>query len=131
MKDQQREILSQVAAGAISAEEGATRLDALDSPPTPTAVAVPVPAVAQYVSLWVVKPYRDLWDAVVLWVGKQVFAEDASIYEGVQRGMAASPHAGVIGTREERIHVFQKYVLDHTRGASELPLAPVEANGQG
>jgi phenylpropionate dioxygenase-like ring-hydroxylating dioxygenase large terminal subunit len=64
-------------------------------------------------------------------VGKQVFTEDASIYAGVQRGMAASPHPGVIGTREERIYVFQKYVLDHTRGATELPLAAVEANGHG
>jgi hypothetical protein len=38
MKDLQREILSQVAAGAISAEEGAARLEALESPasaPTP------------------------------------------------------------------------------------------------
>jgi phenylpropionate dioxygenase-like ring-hydroxylating dioxygenase large terminal subunit len=64
-------------------------------------------------------------------VGKQVFAEDASIYRGVQRGMEASPHPGVIGTREERIHVFQKYVLDHTRGARGLPLAPAEVNGPG
>jgi hypothetical protein len=34
---------------------------------------VPVPAVMNYVSLWGLKPYRDLWDAVVLWVGKHVF----------------------------------------------------------
>jgi hypothetical protein len=37
------------------------------------ATLVPVPAVAQYVSQWVVKPYRDFWDAIVLWVGKQLF----------------------------------------------------------
>jgi len=40
MKDLQREILSQVAAGTISAEEGAARLEALESPasaPTPPA----------------------------------------------------------------------------------------------
>lgn len=60
-------------------------------------------------------------------VGKKVFAEDGSIYGAVQRGLNASPHAGVIGTREERIYVFQKYVLDHTRGATELPLAAAEA----
>jgi phenylpropionate dioxygenase-like ring-hydroxylating dioxygenase large terminal subunit len=45
-------------------------------------------------------------------VAKKVFEEDATIYAGVQRGMAASPHPGVIGTREERIWYFQKYVLD-------------------
>ena len=33
MKDLQREILSQVASGTITAEEGAARLDALESPP--------------------------------------------------------------------------------------------------
>jgi hypothetical protein len=37
MKDLQREILSQVASGAISAEEGAARLEALESTPPPTA----------------------------------------------------------------------------------------------
>ena len=74
--------------------------------------------------------YRML-RAIATYVGKQVFAEDASIYEGVQRGLDASPHRGVIGTREERIHVFQKYVLDRTRGATELPQVPVGANGHG
>ncbi len=59
------------------------------------------------------------------WIARKVFAEDGSIYESVQRGMAASPHRGVIGTREERIYYFQKYVLDRTRGATrELSLMP-------
>ncbi len=53
-------------------------------------------------------------------VARQVFGEDASIYRGVQSGLEASPFPGVIGVREERIHVFQKYVLDHTRGPAEL-----------
>src|SRR5580698_3932004 len=39
MKDLQREILTQVAAGKLSAEEGAARLDALETEP-----AVPFPA---------------------------------------------------------------------------------------
>jgi phenylpropionate dioxygenase-like ring-hydroxylating dioxygenase large terminal subunit len=66
---------------------------------------------------------------VATMVAKQVFAEDGSIYQGVQRGMAASPHPGVIGTREERIYYFQKYVLDRTLGPSELPVVEPEANG--
>jgi hypothetical protein len=33
-----------------------------------------------------------------------------------------SPHPGVIGTREERIYFFQKYVLDHCQGGYELPV---------
>jgi hypothetical protein len=62
---------------------------------------------------------------LVVMVGKKVFAEDASIYKGVQRGLAASPHAGVIGTREERIYVFQEYVIRECRGPSELQQFPV------
>jgi phenylpropionate dioxygenase-like ring-hydroxylating dioxygenase large terminal subunit len=65
--------------------------------------------------------YRMLRTVAVM-VAKKVFAEDAAIYQGVQNGMAASPQAGVIGTREERIYSFQKYVLDNTVGAAELPL---------
>ena len=45
MKDLQREILSQVAAGAISAEEGAARLEALEAESHPhEAPAAPAPA---------------------------------------------------------------------------------------
>jgi phenylpropionate dioxygenase-like ring-hydroxylating dioxygenase large terminal subunit len=47
---------------------------------------------------------------IVVRTGKQVFREDASIFEAVQRGMESSPFPGVIGTREERIYVFQDYV---------------------
>lgn len=60
-------------------------------------------------------------------IGKKVFAEDGAIYAGVQRGMEVSPHAGVIGTREERVYHFQKYVLDRTRGPRELPQVPAHA----
>jgi hypothetical protein len=45
MKDLQREILNQVATGAISAEEGAARLEALDSPASTEAIPA-VPATA-------------------------------------------------------------------------------------
>jgi phenylpropionate dioxygenase-like ring-hydroxylating dioxygenase large terminal subunit len=67
--------------------------------------------------------YRFLRPIVVA-VGKKVFAEDGSIYEGVQRGLAASPHRGVIGTREERIYVFQEYVARSCAGSCELPQLP-------
>jgi phenylpropionate dioxygenase-like ring-hydroxylating dioxygenase large terminal subunit len=78
---------------------------------------------------WVL--YRLLRSVATL-VGKKVFVEDGSIYEGVQRGIDRSPHPGVIGTREERVYQFQKYVLDNTRGPRELPqIDPAPANGQG
>jgi phenylpropionate dioxygenase-like ring-hydroxylating dioxygenase large terminal subunit len=55
--------------------------------------------------------YRLLRPAVVH-TAKKVFGEDASIYTAVQHGMKSSPYPGVIGTREERIYYFQKYILD-------------------
>ncbi len=45
MKDFQREILSQVAAGTLSAEEGAARLEALEvSQPSAVATQMPAPS---------------------------------------------------------------------------------------
>ena len=43
-----------------------------------------------------------------------VLREDASVYEAVQRGLAASPHEGVLGAIEERVHAFQRWILDAT-----------------
>ncbi|MCE9563598.1 MAG: aromatic ring-hydroxylating dioxygenase subunit alpha [Planctomycetes bacterium] len=55
-------------------------------------------------------------------VAHQIVEEDGTIYGGVQKGMEASPHRGVIGTREERIYHFQEYVNRECRGPRELPL---------
>lgn len=42
----------------------------------------------------------------------KVLNEDRRIYSQQQRGLQASSHQGVIGCREERIHYFQKYILE-------------------
>lgn len=60
---------------------------------------------------------------IVKGVSKKVVAEDATIYQEVQKGLMASPHTGVIGTREERIYMFQEYVNKMCEGVRELPLA--------
>jgi choline monooxygenase len=43
-------------------------------------------------------------------IDRKVLGEDARIFEQVQRGLPASPHRGVLGTREERLYAFQEYV---------------------
>jgi choline monooxygenase len=63
-------------------------------------------------------------------VAKKVYNEDAAIYAVVQKGLAASPHRGVIGTREERLYVFQQFVLDKC-GQTAGPDPAAEANGCG
>lgn len=44
-------------------------------------------------------------------VARQIVLEDAAIYADIQRGLEASVHPGVIGTREERVYAFQDYVV--------------------
>jgi phenylpropionate dioxygenase-like ring-hydroxylating dioxygenase large terminal subunit len=48
---------------------------------------------------------------MVKYVARKVILEDAPIFADIQKGLNGSPFRGVIGTREERIHCFQKYVL--------------------
>lgn len=64
-------------------------------------------------------------------VAKKVFNEDGGVFPEIQRGLAASPHAGVIGTREERIYYFQKFVQDNCRGPRELPQVDVASSTNG
>ena len=59
---------------------------------------------------------------IVATIGKKVIAEDANIYSEVQKGLMTSPHTGVIGTREERIYVFQDYVTKTCAGVHDLPM---------
>jgi phenylpropionate dioxygenase-like ring-hydroxylating dioxygenase large terminal subunit len=47
-------------------------------------------------------------------IAKRIVYEDSVIIPNVQRGLASSPHPGVIGRREERIYVFQRFVADKT-----------------
>jgi choline monooxygenase len=58
---------------------------------------------------------------ISLFVGR-VNKEDTALYPDIQRGLQASPFRGVIGTREERVFAFQKYVLDRCeRGCQAGP----------
>lgn len=50
---------------------------------------------------------------------RKILTEDLPIFPAVQRGMRTSSHPGVIGSLEERIHVFQKWVLDETTARNE------------
>jgi len=44
--------------------------------------------------------------------------EDASVFAAVQRGLAATPFRGCLGTREERIWCFHQHVLAGRRAAA-------------
>jgi phenylpropionate dioxygenase-like ring-hydroxylating dioxygenase large terminal subunit len=53
---------------------------------------------------------RQVLSGLVVKVARQVLLEDAGIFADIQKGLEASVHLGVIGTREERIYAFQKYL---------------------
>lgn len=58
---------------------------------------------------------------------RMIFNEDRGIFPAQQRGLEVSTRPGVIGTREERIHVLQRFICDRMNleippdGADELP----------
>jgi phenylpropionate dioxygenase-like ring-hydroxylating dioxygenase large terminal subunit len=64
---------------------------------------------------WVERALAPQLDRAAERLIRRVMAEDSAIYPDVQRGMAASPHAGVLGSREERIHHFQAWIAAATR----------------
>jgi phenylpropionate dioxygenase-like ring-hydroxylating dioxygenase large terminal subunit len=70
---------------------------------------------------------RLLWRTtswVVASIAKRVLQEDMPIFADVQRGLEASVHSGILGTREERVYMFQDYVARSCGGAAADPVAP-------
>jgi len=45
----------------------------------------------------------------------RIMQEDIQLYPKIQRGMLASPHRGTLARSEERIHSFQKFMLQSMR----------------
>jgi hypothetical protein len=66
MKDLQREILTQVASGTISAEEGAARLEALESDPAPSSTAQPPTTTAAGAGIKLVKVNAQLGNTEII-----------------------------------------------------------------
>ena len=52
------------------------------------------------------------WGRLAAAITKSILLEDNALYADIHRGLAASPHAGVLGRCEERIHAFQHYVRE-------------------
>ncbi len=51
---------------------------------------------------------------------RKIMQEDLGIFTDQQRGLETSRHPGVIGTREERIYVFQRWWMEHM--GREIPV---------
>jgi phenylpropionate dioxygenase-like ring-hydroxylating dioxygenase large terminal subunit len=63
---------------------------------------------------------RNPFTAMLAWglailsrrIMRKIMSEDLGIFADQQRGLSTSRHKGVIGTREERIYVFQRFLLE-------------------
>ncbi len=58
---------------------------------------------------WIV---RQILSRLVTKIACQILGEDAPIFPQLQRGLEASRFRGVIGTREERVYAFQRYLRE-------------------
>jgi phenylpropionate dioxygenase-like ring-hydroxylating dioxygenase large terminal subunit len=58
-----------------------------------------------------------LWGFVGARITLRILSEDLVILPSVQKGLEASPHAGVLGYGERRIHAFQQHVKSLLDGA--------------
>ena len=71
---------------------------------------------------------RDPWRRLLAWIvaqsgrrsNRMIQLEDATLFPALQRGVEASPHTGCLGTREERIWAFQRYVCQQA-GSQAAP----------
>jgi choline monooxygenase len=83
----------------------------------------------------------SLWARYIAWIFaifskrtiRRIMTEDLGIFADQQRGLETSRHKGVLGTREERIYVFQRWWMERMGrevDRSGEPLAPYPlANG--
>ncbi len=65
-------------------------------------------------------PLARMLSWIVKLVARRVIHEDVPIFAEAQHGLDASPFQGIIGTREERVHAFQEYVLRHCARATAM-----------
>lgn len=50
------------------------------------------------------------WSRIEASIIKKILTEDMDIYQAIQRGLEASPHIGILGRCEERIHALHVYI---------------------
>ena len=115
MKDLQREILSQVAAGKLTAEEGAARLEALESAPAPTATPSAPPAQAAAAGVGRVK--------VVSRFGNTEVVGDPTVASAVAEGPHSARQEG------DTLIIEQSPVTEDTSFEFSRPQGRVIING--
>lgn len=68
--------------------------------------------VPEHLSSSIFRPLQLLFGRTFSWMGRKIVEEDKRLWPHVQRGLQSSEHAGVLGAREERVHAFQRFIVD-------------------
>lgn len=55
-----------------------------------------------------------VWGNLEATIIRRILNEDMALFASIQKGFENSPHDGVLGRCEERIHAFQKYMQNRT-----------------
>jgi choline monooxygenase len=100
-------------------------------PISPTAVRVRIRMFALYGPRSTPLTRMLAWSAFQIGLARtrRIMTEDINLYAAQQKGLVRSRHPGVLGSREERLYVFHKYILDslgisypsQSEKSSELP----------
>ncbi len=56
------------------------------------------------------QPVAWLWSRLTASLNKHILKEDLAMFRSIQSGLERSPHSGVLGRCEERLHAFQQYM---------------------
>ncbi len=59
-------------------------------------------------------PLAWLWSHLTAALNKHILKEDLSMFASIQKGLEHSPHRGILGRCEERLHAFQKFLQTNT-----------------
>lgn len=92
-----------------------------------TQVYLPVSPTTSKTRMWLFSrrsQNRNLFARILAWgagrygktMNAKIQSEDKSIFASQQKGIEASAHRGCIGTREERLYVFQQFIKDRCAG---------------
>ncbi len=75
-------------------------------------------------------PQRRLakfWGGMAAGITRKILLEDLALFADIQRGLQGSPHVGVLGRCEERIHSFQEYLMQQCGQERDLTKADPES----
>jgi phenylpropionate dioxygenase-like ring-hydroxylating dioxygenase large terminal subunit len=87
------------------------------SPTTSVAVVRQFGNVGRRSGLW--SQLAKVWGTLEAAITRTILREDQGMLREIQRGLAASPHVGVLGACEERIWAFQSWLKQQCDAAAE------------